>query len=338
LYREIVGRLRRSPQVEAAAVGAFGVPPYNGAGTKAMLDDRPADQAREVSASLVGDGYLALVGTRLLRGRDLSEADVQQARPVAVITEDLVKRDFRGGVDPLGRHIQLDVFNQQLPPPFLKAPQFNNSFEIIGVAAAARNRGLTEQAMPAVFIPYSILVPPTVFVIARTQGDPNGLIGSARSAVHAVDPNQPITLVRTLESLLNTATAYQSFATFLFGVFASIGMLLAAAGVFSVVSYSVAHRTREFGIRMALGAEPRDVLRLVLLTTGRVLGVGLLLGLGLSILVSRLLVGRMEGMGTADPLLFVATPALLIAATLAACFLPARSAIRIQPMEALRHD
>jgi putative ABC transport system permease protein len=164
------------------------------------------------------------------------------------------------------------------------------------------------------------------------------LIVPAGEVVRAVDRNQPITLTRTLEGWLNTATAYQSFTTFLFSIFDTIGMLLTAAGVFSVVSYSVAHRTREFGMRIALGAEPRDVLRLVLLSAGRVLAVGLLVGLGLGLLVSRMLAQRMEGMGTADPVMFLLVPAILIAATIIACFLPARSAIRIQPMEALRHD
>ena len=157
----------------------------------------------------------------------------------------------------------------------LKAPHFTNSFEIVGVAATARNRGLNEPPIPAMFIPYSILLPTNAFLIARTSGDPNSLIGPGREAVRAVDRNQPITLTRTLEGWLNTATAYQSFSTFLFGVFGAVGMLLAAAGVFSVVSYSVEHRTREFGIRMALGANPRDVLKLVLASTGRLLALGL---------------------------------------------------------------
>ena len=338
LYHDIVSHLRRAPQVEAAAVSATGTPPYNGFGTKAILDDRPADQAPEVRVNLVGDGYFAAVGTKLLRGRDLSEADVLQARPVAVISEDMMRRDFVGGEDPIGRHIQVDLFNQPIPPQILKAPQFNNSFEIVGVVGSARNRGLNQPATPAMFIPYSMLVTPNTFIIARTKGDAEALIGAAREAVRSVDKNQPITLTRTLEGWLNNATAYQSFTTFLFSVFGGIGMLLAAAGVFSVVSYAVAHRTREFGIRMALGAEPSDVLRLVLLAAGRVLAIGLFSGLGLSILASRLLANRMEGMGTADPLLFLVVPALLIVATMAACFLPARSAIRIQPMEALRHD
>ncbi len=337
LYQGIVNRLRRLPQVEAASVSATGTPPYNGFGTKAIFDDRPASQAPDIRVNLVQDGYFATVGTHLLRGRDLTEADVLQGRPVAVITEDMVKRDF-SRKDPLGHHIQIDIFNQAIPRQLLKAPDFTNSFEIVGVVAMARNRGLNDPPIPAVFLPYSLLIPPETFIIARTKGDADALIGPARNAVRAVDPNQPISLTRTLEGWLDTATAYPRFATFLFGVFGGIGLLLAAAGVFSVVSYAVAHRTREFGLRMALGARPRDVLQLVLLATGRVLVVGLSVGLTISIFSSRLLADKMQGMGTADPILFLLVPAVLILATAVACFLPARTATLIQPMEALRHE
>lgn len=220
----------------------------------------------------------------------------------------------------------------------MKAPQFVNSFEIVGVAGTARNRGLNQPPVPAIFIPYSLLLPRTTFIIARTAKHPEALIGQVRAAVRAVDRDQPITLTRTLEGWLNTATAYPRFAAFLFGVFGTIGLLLAAAGVFSVVSYAVSHRTREFGIRMALGAEPYDVLKLVLLATGRILALGLFVGLALSVVASRLLANRMEGMGTPDLLLYVLAPAVLIFATMSACFFPARSAIRTQPVDALRHD
>jgi predicted permease len=337
-YQGIVNRLRRLPQVEAATVSGTGTPPYNGFRSKALFDDRPASEAPEIRVNLVQDGYFATVGTKLLRGRDLSEADILTGKPVVVITEDMVKRDFAGGKDPLGHHIQVDIFNQPLPPQYLKAPSFLNSFEIVGVVATARNRGLNQPSVPAIFLPYSLLIAPDVFVMARTKEDPNALIGLARETVRAVDQNQPISLTRTLEEWLNTATAYPRFATFLFGVFGAIGMLLAAAGVFSVVSYAVAHRTREFGIRMALGAEPRDVLRMVLITTGRVLGLGLLVGLASSIISSRMLADNLEGMGAPDPMLFLAVPAVLTLATALACFLPARTATLIQPMEALRHE
>ena len=336
LYENIVNQLRRSPEVQSAAVSATGTPPYNGFRTKAILDDRPVSEAPDVSLNFVQDGYFGAVETKLLRGRDLEKSDILQGRAVAVISEEMAKRNFAGR-DPMGHHIQVDLFNQPIPPQWLKAPQFNNSFEIVGIVATARNRGLNDPAQPAIFLPYSTLLPPSSFIIARTKGDPDALIAPARAAVRAVDQDQPITLTRTLEGWLNTATAYPRFAAFLFGVFGAIGLLLAAAGVFSVVSYAVAHRTREFGIRMALGAEPYDVLKLVLVA-GRILAVGLLVGLALSILASRSLAERMAGMGKPDLFLFVLVPSVLIVATIAACVLPARSAIRTQPMEALRHD
>jgi hypothetical protein len=285
----------------------------------------------------VSDGYFESVRMRLLRGRLLNKSDTLRANPAAVITDDLVARYF-AGKDPLGRHIQLEIFKQPIPPTYLKAPQFNASFEIVGVVGVARNHGLNNPPEPAMFIPYSMLLGPGTFVLVRTKGDPLALANQARAAIKSVDANQPITLVRTLEQWLATATAYPRFATFLFGVFGGIGTLLAAAGVFSVVSYAVAQRTREFGIRMALGAEPRDVFRLVLVTTGKVVAVGLASGVALSVLASRSLSGRMEGMGTADPYLFVSIPFILILATVLACFLPARSATLIQPVDALRQE
>jgi predicted permease len=337
LLQNIVSRLRRLPQVKAAAVTDTFVPPYGGIGTKAILDDRPASQAPDIAVNLVDRGYLASVGIPLLRGRRLSEQDILEARPVALVSEDEVKRDFQGK-DPIGRRIQAEIFNQPLPPQWVKSPHFRNSFEIIGVVGTARNRGLSDPPTPAMFIPYSTLLSPNPLILARTRGDPNALAGPARKIVREVDRSQPITLVRTLESWLGTATAYAQFSTFLFGVFGGIGLLLACAGVFSVVSYAVAHRTREFGIRMALGARPRDILQLVLLATGRVLAVGLAIGIVAAIFTTHELAGKMEGMGNSGPLLFVIVAAVLFLAAIAACLLPARAATRIQPMEALRHE
>jgi hypothetical protein len=286
---------------------------------------------------MVSDGYFESVRTPLLRGRLFNEADILRGNPVAVVTEDLVARYF-AGKNPLGRHLQLEIFKQPVPAVYLKAPQFNISFEIVGVVGVARNRGLNDPPEPAMFVPHSVLLSPDPFFLVRTKGDPLAMTNQARAVVKSVDANLPITLARSLEQWLDTETAYPRFATFLFGVFGGMGTLLAAAGVFSVVSYAVAQRTREFGIRMALGAEPRDVFRLVLVTTGKVVALGLAAGVGLSVLASRSLSGRMQGMGTPDTYLFVSVPAILIVATLLACFLPARSATRIQPVDALRHD
>jgi ABC-type antimicrobial peptide transport system permease subunit len=249
----------------------------------------------------------------------------------------MVRRDFPGK-DPIGRHIQIDIFNQALPPRFLKSPQFANSFEIVGVVGTARNRGLDEPPMPAVFIPYSVLLVPNAFVIARTKDEPEKLIPAAREAVRRVDRNQPITETRTLEDWLATATAYPRFATFLFGVFGAVGLSLAIAGVFSVVSYGVAHRTREFGIRMALGAKPGDVLRLVMLNTAGVIVGGIAVGLAISLGANRFLASNMAGMSAGNPMLFAIVGGILFAAAMSACFVPAYFATAIQPMEALRHE
>ncbi|MGH9584163.1 MAG: ABC transporter permease [Bryobacteraceae bacterium] len=337
LFQNITSRLRRLPQVKAAAVTGSFVPPYGDMQTKAILDDRPASEAPDIAINLVDHGYFASVGIPLLRGRGFTEQDILQGRPVALVSEDEVKRDFHGK-DPLGHRIQVDLFNQPIPPQWLKSPHFTNSFQIVGVVGAARNRGLNDPSIPAMFVPYSTLLSPSPMIVTRTSGDPQALAGPARQIVRAVDRSQPITTVRTLESWLNTATAYAQFSTFLFGVFGAIGLALACAGVFSVVSYSVAHRTREFGIRMALGARPRDILQLVLVGTGRVLAVGLAIGIVVAIVTTRLLAGKMQGMGTSGPLLFVAVAAALFIAAMAACFFPARAATRIQPMEALRHE
>jgi putative ABC transport system permease protein len=301
------------------------------------LDDRPATQPITGRLNLVSEGYFETVHMALLQGRLPNRSDILRASAVGVVTQDLVTRYF-GNQDPIGRHVQVDLFKQPIPKEILKAPQFNNSFEIVGVVGTARNRGLRGEADPAMFIPYSILCVPNGFFLVRTTSDPMRSVNQVREAVKSVDPNQAITLVRTLQGWLDTATAYPRFATFLFGVFGAVGMVLAAAGVFSVVSYGVAHRTREFGIRMALGARPGDVLRLVMVAIARVLAIGLFTGLAVSIFATHALANRMEGMGTGDLSLFALVPIVLIAATLVACLLPARAATLVHPIEALRHE
>ncbi len=336
-FEEMLGQFSRIPGVQTAAMSEMGTPPWNGWNTKVGFDDRPANELVSVRLNLVSEEYFATVRTPLLRGRLPSQAEVQRATPVVVVSEDLVRRYF-GGQNPVGRHLQLDVLNQPLPREIIKAPQIRNSFEIVGVVATAKNRGLREQPDPAVFVPYTVLCAPDNFFLLRTASDPKMYIDEVRAAVKAVDPHRAINLEHPLEYWLDSATAYPRFATFLFGVFGAVGMLLAAAGVFSVVSYGVSHRTREFGIRMALGASRADVLRLVVWATARVLVIGLFIGFALSIFATHALSDRMEGMGTADASLFTAVPIVLIAATLLACFLPARAATLVQPMEALRHE
>jgi ABC-type antimicrobial peptide transport system permease subunit len=250
----------------------------------------------------------------------------------------MVKKYFPPGQDPIGRQIRLDLPTEGLPPGFVKPPQTSNAYQIVGVCGTVRNSGLRDQPEPAVYVPVSHLFPPGMLFAVRTKADPLALSNGARQAVSAVDPSQPIAFVRTLDDFLSNATAYPRFATFLFGIFGAIGLTLACTGIFSVVSYAVSRRTREFGIRMALGATPGSVLRLVLGSTGRVLLVGFVLGAIFSVVSSRALAGKLEGIGVASPTMLVAITSVLAVAALLACAVPARSATRIQPMDALRHE
>ncbi|MBV8072579.1 MAG: ABC transporter permease [Acidobacteriaceae bacterium] len=336
-FDSIVSRLRSLPGVESAAISEQGTPPWNGAQTRFILDNRPVTEPVQGAFNIVGDEYFSTVRQALLRGRALTHDDMLRVSPVAVITEEFATR-YYPNMSPLGRHIQVDLLNQPLPAVILKPPNFSNSFEIVGVVGTARNRGLSDPSLPAAFVPYTFVCSPGIFMLARTRSDPMALTNDVRKVIRDLDPHQAITQVHPLAYWLQFATAYPRFAAFLFGVFGVVALLLAGAGVFSVVSYGVAQRTREFGIRMAMGATTRDVLHLVLTGSGRVFSIGLVAGLALSILAARQLPGRMEGMGTPSLSLFVLAPLVLMTATLAACLLPARAAALVQPMDALRHE
>jgi predicted permease len=337
-FTDIIEHLRRLPAVESAAAAATGVPPYSGAELKFDMDGLQSPGAK-IRVNLVSDAYFSTIGIPLLKGRFFDAGDVTRATPVAVVTEDMVKKYFPSGRDPIGGQIRLDLPTEGLPPGFVKPPQTSNAYQIVGVSGTVRNSGLRDQPEPAVYVPVSHLFPPgMMFAIRTTKSDPLALSNGARQAVSAVDPTQPIAFVRSLEDLLNSEVAYPRFATFLFGIFGAIGLTLACTGIFSVVSYAVSRRTREFGIRMALGATPGNVLGLVVRSTGRLLVAGFVLGALLSVVSSRALTGKLEGIGVASPAMLVAITSVLAVAAFSACTIPARSATKVQPVDALRHE
>jgi putative ABC transport system permease protein len=337
-FTDVIERLRKLPGAESVAATLTGMPPYSGAPSKFDINGLPSSDTK-IRVNLVSDSYFTTLRIPLLKGRYFDAEDVNRVNPVAVVTEDLVKKYFPPGQDPVGRQIRLDLFTGPLPPNFTKSPQDPHAFQIIGICGTSRNSGLRDAPEPAVYLPFSAIFPPgMMFAIRTTNSDPLALSNGVREAVSSVDPSQPITFIRTLEDLLGTAVAYPRFATFLFGIFGAIGLTLACTGIFSVVSYAVSRRTREFGIRMALGATPGDVLRLVVSSTGRVLAVGFVLGAILSVVSDRALAGKLEGIGVASPSLLVAITSVLAAVALLACAVPARSATKVQPVDALRHE
>ena len=337
-FTDVLEHLRKLPSVESVAASLTGMPPYTGAPSKFDIDGLPSPSTK-IRVNLVSDGYFGTLGIPLLKGRYFDETDVSRVNPVAVVTEDLVKKYFPAGQDPIGRQISLDLFTGALPLDFAKSPGDPHAFQIVGICGTSRNRGLRDAPEPAVYLPFSTIFPPgMMFAIRTTNSDPLALSNGASQAVSSVDPSQPITFVRTLDELVKSELAYPRFATFLFGIFGVIGLTLACTGIFSVVSYAVSQRTREFGIRMALGATPGRVLGLVDRSTGLVLGLGFVLGTILSVVSSRALAGKLEGIGVASPSILVVITSVLAVAALLACAIPARSATRVQPVDALRHE
>ena len=336
-FSDLNDHLLKVPTVQAVTAAVTGVPPYTGADLKFNMSG--LKEPTRVRVDLVSDNYLATMRIPLQKGRFFDNDDVIRPNPVAVVSDEFAKTYFPNNEDPIGRHLTIDVPFESLPPGFVKPPQPPNSYEIVGICSSARNVGLHDKPQPAIYLPFTNILPPgMMYAIRTTNPNPAAITNDVRKAVSSVDPTQALAFVYPLDYFLGREKAYPRFATFLFGVFGVIGLALASIGIFGVVSYSVSRRTREFGIRMALGATPANVLRLVISAMSRVLIVGFLLGTILSIASSRLLAGKLQGIDAANPAVIAIVIVVLAAATLTACTLPAHTATQIHPVEALRHE
>ena len=335
-FTNVLEHLKSLPTVQSATATVTGVPPYGGADLKFNMAGLQAPVP--IRVNLVSESFLSTMRIPLLKGRFFDAGDVERPNPVVIISEDMVKTYFADR-DPIGRHISIDVPKEGLPQGFLLPPTPAASFEIIGVCGSTWNRGLKDSPLPATYIPFTNLFPPgLMFAIRTTNSNPLAIEESVRKAVSDVDSTQPLAYVRTGEQMLGYEFAYPKFATLLFGIFGAIGLALASIGIFGVVSYSVSRRTREFGIRMALGATPANVLSLVITSMGRVLIIGFVLGTILSVISTHALADKLEGISGTNPIALVVVIAVLAVAALLACALPAHSATQIHPSEALRHE
>ena len=336
-YSDVITRIKTIPSVTSATASITGIPPYTGADFKFNMVGLKAPV--NVQTNLVGDNFLSTLRIPLLEGRFFDADDVMRPNPVAVVSEEMVKTYFPDGKDPIGTQISIAVPTTEVPKEFVYPPNLPTSYQIIGVSASVQNRGVKDRPLPAIYIPFTNLFPAGMMLIVRTSNpNPRSIEKAVREAVSAADPVQPIAFVHTAEENLGYEFAYPKFATFLFGIFGGIGLALASIGIFGVVSYSVSRRTREFGIRMALGATPGNVLRLVITSMGRVLIIGFVLGTILSVISTRALADKLEGLGSTNPLVLLIVIAALAIAALTACTLPARAATQIHPVEALRHE
>ena len=333
----ILARLGKAPGVVSAAGTFTAMPPYIGFNSDFEISSRPKggpDQKTHIG--LIGGDYFGAIRVPLLQGRMFSQSEMLRAQRVGVINDEMARRYWPGG-SPVGAKIRIPNLDFK-DPQILKPPNAGDPIEIVGVVATVRNRGLTEPAEPAIYVPWTVLSAPNAAFLIRTTGDPHRVVKAIREQVWAEDPDQPVTQVLTLDELMRTETAYPRFSTTLFSIFAFVALLLAASGLYSVVSFVVARRTHEFGIRIALGARTADVLRLVAGMTIRLMIAGISIGLVTSLALNGLIANYVTGWDPKDPTAFAAVIATLLGTALLASLFPARRAISIQPTTALRHD
>ena len=345
-YQQLLSRVAALPGVESAAVstvlplGAGG-----GWGKYFSVEGRPAPSSLEqvpiVRFALTSPDYLRTMGIALRKGRAFTEHDSADGQQVAIVNETLVRRFF-AEEDPIGRTIWMGPPESLLPPEG-QTPE--NRFirrTIVGIVSDVKGSNLERSSNPEVLIPYFQNRREgwsnALMLAVRTTTSPQTAIAAIREEVRALDRDQPITNVATMEERLATALSQPRFSTLLLGLFGLVGLLLAAVGIFGVMSYVVTQRTHEIGIRMALGAQRLDVLKLVVGHGMRLTMIGIGSGLAAAFALTRLMSNLLFGVSASDPLTFVAISMLLAIVALVACYLPARRATKVDPMVALRYE
>jgi predicted permease len=329
-YSEALRRLQALPGIERAALVTdlpivgwsygvfFGV---EGRPT-ASRSERPAAHSQVISPD-----YFRTLGIPLLKGRAFTERDNAGAPRVAIINETLARKHFPNE-DPLGKRLLDDS----------DTPVY---YEIVGVAGNVKVYGLGDKAPEEnaeIYVPYTQLPTRGSFIAVRTTGAPLQGVSAVQRELHALDKDQPITAVSSMAQVIDRTLADERFNTALLIIFATAAALLAAIGIYGVIAYTVAQHTREIGIRLALGAQTGDVLRLMLGQGMVLVGAGVLLGLGASFVLMRVLSGLLSGVSASDPLTFALAALVLAGVSLLACYVPARRATKVDPMIALRYE
>jgi putative ABC transport system permease protein len=326
----VLARISALPGVTAAA--ATSNPPPFGGRIEMGVPGRTVAVKEYGSVTLCSEDYFAAVGGHLRSGRWLMATDVMNARKVAVVNQTLATRYF-GSEDPLGRSILLTGLTTLRPP--IAEP----TFEIVGVVADISNQGVRDVPVPEAFIPHTLTTAFARVFVVRTTDRPEATLSRLRRAVWSVDRSIALTQSGTLAEFLdqfNYASPRLSVA--ILGAFAVTGLILVAAGLFSVLAYTVSRRTHEIGIRMALGADAANVVRLVLQTTLALIGVGVGVGLLGGLMLTRFLSAQLYGVTPTDPVTIVVVVGVIALVGLTASFVPVRQATRVDPMIALRHD
>ncbi|HEV2387015.1 MAG TPA: ABC transporter permease [Candidatus Acidoferrales bacterium] len=328
-YQDILRGIDRLPGVIAAgATAALPLSGLGGSGTTTIDTTAvPPDQATpETDWRPVTPGYFQAMGIPVLRGRDFTESDIATAAPVAIV-DDALARTYWPNENPIGKRLRLGGLTSTAPWK-----------TVVGVVGHLRYRALEDPSRPQLYWPEAQQPRATMSLAIRTGSDPLGMAGAVEGAIHAVDPDQPVYQIRTIEQLKSDWMASRRLSLVLVGLFAAVALALAAVGIFGVMAYSVARRSHEIGIRMALGARPGDVLRLVLGHGASLVGAGLAVGAVVALALVQLMKSLLYRTSTVDPATFIAVGAVLLVVALAACYVPAHRAMRVDPTVALRYQ
>ena len=330
-FQQVLPRISAVPGVVDAAEAAT-LPPFGGPMSEVTVPGKTHTERWNAMVELCSESWFRTVGVPLVRGRLLSETDVDSARQVAVINQTLARRYF-GQEDPIGQKIKFNALDQVPDTPH------DAYFEIVGIVGDFKNDDLQHPPLPEGFIPYTFANYGRRGILVKTAGDPASMLKSVSRAVWSMDPDVALTQARPLQSFLKDyAYAQPKFGLVVLSVFAAIGLVLVIVGVFSVMAYSVSLQTHEIGIRMALGAQPSNVLGMVLARGMRLIAAGVILGEVASLALTRFIASQIWGVSVRDPLTLGAIAALIGAAGFAACVLPARRALLVDPLVALRDE
>ncbi|MBO0725779.1 MAG: ABC transporter permease [Blastocatellia bacterium] len=329
-FQQAVARISHLPGVKAA--GAASILPLSGSNNDQgfVIEGRMLRDLKDVGDEefrVVTPDYFRAMGIPLLKGRFFNDADNADIAGVTIINQAFAKRHFRGE-EPLGKRLTMDD------------PREPNAkwLTIVGVVGDVRHGGLNVEEKPEFYVPHLQYARLSMILVARIAADPANLSAAIRREILALDPQLPLYNVRPMERIIDESVAPQRLSTLIFGGFAALALMLAAIGIYGVMSYAVAQRTNEIGIRIALGAQTRDVLKLVVTQGMKPALAGIAIGLAAALGLTRLMKNLLFDVSATDPLTFAAITLLIAAVGLLACWIPARRATKVDPLQALRHD
>jgi predicted permease len=331
-YDDVISRVKAIPGVESAGMISFLPLSFGGMNFSFTVEDRATQRDRDLPAALyraVSPDYFHTMGITFLRGRSFESHDTADAPAVVVINRRLAD-EFWPNDNPVGKRLKVGPADSRNPWA-----------TVVGVVSNVRQAGLYGDHSFELYAPYA--QDPRSFtaprdLIVRTSADTSSIAAAVRAAVWSIDKDQPVSNIRTMDQVFNQTISRERFQTLLLTLFAGMALILACIGLYGLISYAVSQRTHEIGVRMALGAQRADVLRLVIKQGMFITIVGLAFGLGGALAITRFLSGMLYGIGTTDAVTFISVPAFLSLVAFLACYIPARRATKVDPLEALRYE